>query len=338
MIVFDPFSDNRTVLYCKAEVNKMGFDRVAFTLFGKPIYWYGIIIGSALLLGVWTAMLREKRAKLPKDTAIDLALVCAPVAIVFARLYYVAFEWRSFASNPLSVFDIRSGGLAIYGALIGGALALVLVSRRKKIRYAALLDLVAPSLALGQGIGRWGNFCNQEAFGVLVTNERFQFFPACVYIDRLQEWHMATFFYESAWCLALWLLLEILVRKGAFDKRRPGDVFAWYVLLYSAERAVVEGLRTDSLYAGRVRISQALSLLAMLVIVAWFFLRAARAQKRPVVPLVCALVSVGLSLCGALGLFAMSALTMIPCNLVGIASCAALYRSVPYVESTVSHT
>ncbi len=250
--------------------------RVAFTVLGRQIYWYGVLVALGVVLGVLTASLRERREGLPRDTAMDFALVCMPVAIVCARIYYVAFEWRQFAGNLWSVFDIRSGGLAIYGGVIGGALAAVLASRRKKIAYGRLADLVAPSLALGQAIGRWGNFCNQEAFGGLVTAARWQFFPAAVYIERLGEWHMAAFFYESVWCFGIWLLLEILVRRGVFDDRRRGDVFFWYAALYSAERAVVEGLRTDSLYWGSVRVSQALSCAMLIFAALWFFLRAGK--------------------------------------------------------------
>ncbi|MDO4739464.1 MAG: prolipoprotein diacylglyceryl transferase [Eubacteriales bacterium] len=306
-------------------------DRVAFYLMGQPIYWYGIAIAAAVLLGVLTAALREKKEGLPKDTAIDFALVCMPAAVVFARLYYVVFEWEQYAHDPLSALDIRSGGLAIYGGLIGGALAAILLVKWKKTPYGRLADLVAPSLALGQGIGRWGNFFNQEAYGRAIGQEAWQFFPAGVYIEQQGAWHLATFFYESVWCIGIWLLLEVLVRRGAFDRCRDGDVFAWYGLLYCAERAVVEGLRTDSLYWGGVRVSQAASLLAMLVVLVWFFMRVKENRKKAAWLFAAALLWLAISLAEAFGLFGPNALRMLGCNAVVLLLALALYRLVPDV-------
>lgn len=306
-------------------------DRVAFSVMGQPIYWYGVAIASAVLLGVLTAALREKKQGLPKDSALDFALVCMPAAVVFARLYYVAFEWEQYAPDPMKIFDIRSGGLAIYGGLIGGALAAILVVKWKKIRYGRLADLVAPSLALGQGIGRWGNFFNQEAYGRAIADEAWQFFPAGVYIESAQQWHMATFFYESVWCILIWLLLEVLVRRGAFDRRRDGDVFAWYALLYCVERSVVEGLRTDSLYWGSVRVSQAASLIAMGVVLVWFFLRVKENRKRAAGAFAAAAAWLCISVAEAFGLLGPNALRMLACNAVTLAMTFVLYRFVPNI-------
>lgn len=307
----------------------MGIDRVAFRVFGQPVYWYGVVIALAVLLGVGTAAMREKKAGLPKDTAIDFALVVMPAAIVFARAYYVVFEWEQYAPNPVSVFDIRSGGLAIYGGLIGGALAAIGVSKWKKTRYGALADLIAPSLALGQAIGRWGNFFNQEAYGALVENEAWQFFPAAVYIEKNGQWHLATFFYESAWCFLIWIALEALVRTGRFEKRRRGDVFIWYGLLYCAERAVVEGLRTDSLYWGGVRVSQAASIAASIVIAVWFFMRVKENRGRAVLPFCAAIAALGVELGGALGLCGAGSIKMLVCGAIGLVSIFFLYRRIP---------
>lgn len=307
----------------------MVMNRVAFTICGQPIYWYGIVIALAVLLGVATAALRERRAGLPKDTAVDFALVVMPAAIIFARAYYVVFEWEQYADNPVSVLDIRSGGMAIYGGLIGGALAAILVTKWKKVRYGHLADLIAPSLALGQGIGRWGNFFNQEAYGFPVTNPAWQFFPAAVYIEKLSQWHLATFFYESAWCVLIWLALEAAVRCGKFDRRRPGDVFAWYGVLYCAERALVEGLRTDSLYWGAVRVSQAASLAAMLIVLVWFYARTRERRKEALAPFACGCACIGLSLAQAMGLFGPVHLLILGCNVLGIVFACWLYRCVP---------
>lgn len=237
--------------------------RVAFTLFGQPIYWYGILMAVAILSAELVCLSRESRCRLPKDTAINLSLLVIPFALVFARAYYVVFAWDQFRGNLWSVFDVRSGGMAIYGGIIGGVLAGLILSRRTRVSFWRLCDLVAPALALGQAIGRWGNFINQEAYGYAVAQPGLQFFPFAVYIEANASWHLATFFYESAWCFALSIFLLAYERRQA--RRFPGELFAWYLLLYGLERAVVEGLRTDSLMLGPIRVSQWLSLALAIV-------------------------------------------------------------------------
>ena len=237
------------------ELNATGF-----TLFGLNVRWYGAIIALGIALAIALASRREARLGLPRETALDLALLGVPAAILGARAYYVAFSWASYADDPISALYVWEGGLAIYGGLLGGLLAGFLYARRKRLRFLTLADLAAPSFALGQAIGRWGNFFNQEAYGRAVSNPALQRFPLSVFIQADGQWHLATFFYESAWCLAIVLILLALERRGRF--KRPGEVFFTYGLLYGLERAIVEGLRTDSLYWGPVRVSQALSLLA----------------------------------------------------------------------------
>ncbi len=232
--------------------------RMAFLLFGIPVYWYGLLITSGVLAGLLLASLREKAFGLPKDASVNMALWVVPAAIVCARIYYVAFTWDHFKDDLLSVFNLRSGGMAIYGSLIGGFVTGMIYARARRIRLQTLCDLAAPAIALGQAIGRWGNFFNQEAYGVAISNARFQFFPAAVWIEDQSGWFAATFFYESAWCFLIVLFLLIAERRGFF--RRPGEEFLWYVTLYAFERMLVEGLRTDSLYWGPIRVSQALSL------------------------------------------------------------------------------
>lgn len=245
-------------------------DRVAFTLFGQPIYWYGILIALGLLLGALLAMSREKRLGLKEDTTLNMLFLAVPLALIFARLYYVVFSWDLYKDNPMDIFNFRKGGIAIYGAIIGGVLGGWLFSRIKKIPFAAIADLAAPSLALGQAIGRWGNFVNQEAYGRVAENPALHFFPISVYIESTGSYHYATFFYESIWCFIICAALLIAERKNGF--RRRGDMFIWYGMLYAAERMLVEGLRTDSLYWGSIRVSQLLSLLILLVgvfVIAW---------------------------------------------------------------------
>ncbi|MBR3795531.1 MAG: prolipoprotein diacylglyceryl transferase, partial [Clostridia bacterium] len=196
---------------------------------------------------------------LPKDTAVDLALAAVPSGIVGARLYYVILQWEAFAANPISALYIWQGGLAIYGAVIGGAIGVGIYAWRKKLSFAALADLIAPGLLLAQAIGRWGNYFNMEAYGVEITEPMLQFFPFAVMIPSATgyTWHAATFFYESMWCLCGFVLLWRLRRR----QTEKGNVFAWYLLIYGAGRFVIEQLRTDSLLVGNMRASQYLSLL-----------------------------------------------------------------------------
>ena len=173
---------------------------------------------------------------------------------------------------------MRDGGLAIYGGLLGGMLGAFLYARHAKIPFMQLADLAAPALALGPCIGRWGNFVNQEAYGNPVTDPAWQFFPAAVYIEREGGYFQATFFYESAWCFLIVLFLLLAEKRGWFRKR--GDEFLAYALLYAVERAVVEGLRSDSLYWGGIRVSQLLSLLIALAIAAYFAIRWLHSRKK----------------------------------------------------------
>ena len=246
--------------------------------------WYSVLIVLGICVALLLSSREEKRLHLPKDTVIDLALWVVPMGIAGARLYYVAFAWDTFASNPISVLYLWQGGLAIYGGILGGALGVLLFSRRRHIHLSVLTDMIVPGLALAQAIGRWGNYFNMEAYGLEVTNPAWQFFPFAVLIPGRNGnvWHMATFFYESLWDLtafaALWL-----TRKRM---KRPGDATLWYFALYGGGRLMIEGLRLDSLMAGggSVRISQWLSVLMCLAVPALFAWRVLkRANRRQLV-------------------------------------------------------
>jgi len=222
------------------------FTPTSVILFGLTFHWYGVIIAVGMALAVALARARERRLGLPRDTALGLALIGIPAAIVGARLYYVLFSWREYAANPIRALYIWEGGMAIYGGIIGGVLAGWLYARRKGLPFLRLADLAAPSIALGQAIGRWGNFVNQEAYGAVATQPWQQRFPISVFIRADGQWHFATFFYESAWCFIIVAALLIAERRHRFH--RDGEIFRSYVFLYALERALVEGLRTDSLY------------------------------------------------------------------------------------------
>lgn len=233
--------------------------REALMIGDFSLRYYGMLIALGALLGVLLAMKREKRLGLARDTAIDLSLVGVPCALIGARLYYVVFSWDFYKNDPWKIFSLREGGMAIYGGVLAGVLVGWAFSRARKVSFWSLADLAAPSLALGQAIGRWGNFFNQEAYGYAVSDPALCRFPISVLIEADGRWHLATFFYESVWCAFIVAFILLLERRGRL--RRKGEAFLWYLFLYGAERAVVEGLRTDSLMLGPVRVSQALSAL-----------------------------------------------------------------------------
>lgn len=229
---------------------------------GFNIAWYGVIIGAGIILGLLMAMYRAKKQMYKPDIVLDLIIIALPIAIICARLYYVIFEWDQYAGNLIKIFAINEGGLAIYGGVIGGFLTALVFSKINRFPLLVLVDLLIPSLVLGQAIGRWGNFVNQEAFGNLITNPKMQFFPVGVYIDRLAEWHQATFFYESTWNFCLLIVLLIIGHRV----HKPGILLSTYFMGYGLARLIIEGLRTDSLYiVPGIRISQVLSFVLILI-------------------------------------------------------------------------
>ena len=179
-----------------------------------------------------------------------------PVCILCARAYYVLFEWEQYKDNLLSIFQINKGELTIYGGILGGVAVVLIYCKVKELSFCSLADTLIPSLVLGQAIGRWGNFVNQETYGNLITNLDLQFFPYDVYIEELGQWHQATFFYESA--LNTLLLIVMLISYPHF--RKKGYLLPFYMIGYGVIRCFVEGLRTDSLnLMPGVRVSQVLS-------------------------------------------------------------------------------
>jgi len=228
-----------------------------FGIEGLNIAWYGVIITFSIVLGVMLAIYRVRKQGISEDLIFDFILLVLPIAIVCARAYYVIFERDSFSGDILSVFKIWNGGLAIYGGVLGGLATSVLFCRYHKIPLFRFLDLVVPSLVLGQAMGRWGNFVNQEAFGNLVKDSSLKFFPYAVYIDALGEWHQATFFYESIWNVCLLIAMLIVSRKNP----KTGTLTCMYFVIYGLGRFWIEGFRTDSLYIiPGIRVSQVLSL------------------------------------------------------------------------------
>ncbi|MGI6686887.1 MAG: prolipoprotein diacylglyceryl transferase [Christensenellales bacterium] len=235
---------------------------------------YGLMIALGVAAAIFYITRQEQAQGLPKDTGVDMALYAVPLAVAASRLYYVAFTWDSYKDDLTRILRVWEGGLAIYGAIIGGAIGVWLLSRRKKLPFWALADLVAPGLILGQAIGRWGNFFNGEAYGYQVTDPALQFFPVAVFVDG--AWHMATFFYESVWNLMGYVFLHL--NRKRFLKSGRGVMFAWYLIWYGLGRAVIEGWRTDSLMWGTWRVSQVLSVLLVLAAGLWLMWRRKRGK------------------------------------------------------------
>ena len=240
--------------------------KVAFTLFGWTVRWYGIILAAAFLAAAVYAIIRAPKFGITQDDFIDVITISTPIAIIGARLYYVAFQWEQYVDDPISILYIWKGGAAIYGGILGGLLAALIVTTVKKIRFTACLDVVGPAFLIGQAIGRWGNFVNQEAYGT-VTNLPWRM---GVTVGGALQYVHPTFLYESLWNICGFFLIHI------FSKRRKynGQVFLWYVAWYGLGRGMIEGLRTDSLYfAGTdVRVSQVLayaSLVAALLVLVY---------------------------------------------------------------------
>lgn len=245
-------------------MNLLTVNPTAFKLFGIEIQWYAIIIVSAIILVSWLASREAVRVGLREDDVVDLMLWALPIAIVGARLYYVIFEWEYYMQNPGEILAIRNGGLAIYGGLIAGGIVVYFFTRHRFISTWKFLDVAAPSVILAQGIGRWGNFMNHEAFGKVVSLEFLEslhlpnFIIENMYING--KYRQPTFLYESVWNVLGFILLIILRRRPNFLKE--GELALIYVAWYSFGRFFIEGMRTDSLMIGDVlRVSQLLSAL-----------------------------------------------------------------------------
>ncbi|MEA4963940.1 Prolipoprotein diacylglyceryl transferase [bioreactor metagenome] len=221
---------------------------VAFDIFGISIRWYGILISMGMLLGIFLAYYEAKKQGYNPDDIIDLSLWVIPAALIGARLYYVAFQWEYYKGDILKILNTREGGLAVHGGLIAAVLAGYFFTRAKNIPFWKTADIVAPSIALGQAIGRWGNFINGEAYGGPTD------LPWGIMVDGVKV-HPA-FLYESIWDLGLFIFLIIYRRNKKFN----GEIFLLYAIIYSVGRFWIEGLRTDSLMFMGLRTAQLISI------------------------------------------------------------------------------
>lgn len=283
------------------------------TLFGIDVMYYGIIIVSGILLGVLFACFRAKRAGINPDMIIDFALYAILFSVAGARLFYVVFAWDSFKENPVSVFNLRTGGMAIYGGIFAGALTAAVYARIKKINFLRLADLCMPSLLLGQAIGRFGNFFNREAFGVYtdgifamqldrrvvgndyncslaVLEKRYagqqealgriiEIRNNTVFVEGVEYIQVhPTFLYESMWNLFLLILLLVYSRY----KKTDGELLFLYLVGYGVGRFWMEGLRTDRLFmwGTSLPVSQLISAVFFLSGITLFILSKVSAMRK----------------------------------------------------------
>ena len=243
--------------------------RILFELGPLTIRWYGLLIASAILIGVNLSQSLAKRRGLDPEIVGDLAIWLVLGAIPMARLYYVLFQWQTYAAHPEQIIAIWRGGIAIHGAILGGLLAGLIFARVQKVSFWQLMDLVAPSLILGQAIGRWGNFFNSEAFGAPTDLPWKLYIPPEARPGGYQnfEYFHPTFLYESLWNLMVFGLLLVLFFRSLKGQPvlKPGTLFLVYFASYSAGRIWIEGLRTDSLMLGPLQIAQVVSALGMIL-------------------------------------------------------------------------
>ena len=230
-----------------------------FSLGPVTLHLYGLVIAVGLLLAVLYSLRRCKQFGLKQDDLLDGVLWVTPFAIICARAYYVAFTWEAYADNPISALYIWEGGIAIYGGVLGAVLGIAILCKVKKLKFAAVMDLVLLGFLIGQSMGRWGNFFNREAFGAPTDS----FLRMGLFNSATGQWeyYHPTFLYESVWNLTGLILLHFWSKKRRYD----GQIALGYAAWYGLGRAWIEGLRMDSLYWGDFRVSQVLAAASCLV-------------------------------------------------------------------------
>jgi phosphatidylglycerol:prolipoprotein diacylglycerol transferase len=254
-------------------INNLPVNRIAFELFNIPVYWYGLLFALSIILSLLLAMRHADHYGLKADDVMDVYIFMIPIMIIFARLYYVVFEWDYYSADWKRIFNTREGGLAFYGGVIGGIVAIYLVTRFKKIALADFLDFIVVYVPLAQAIGRWGNFFNQEAFGTntklpwgMISTQTMAYISSIPGLDPALPVH-PTFLYEFIANLLIFLVL-VRVRR---NRKFAFQVTLVYLLSYGLVRFFVEGIRTDALMVpgSAIRVSQVLSA-AMVVLSALF--------------------------------------------------------------------
>lgn len=249
----------------------MAIDPVAFELGPFTVAWYGLIIVGAMLLAVSLTIKEAERRDISEEFIVDTAFWAIPLGIVGARIYYVLFELEAYLSDPIRIFYIWEGGIAIYGGIIAGVLVIYYQAQKEKIPPLLVTDVLAPYVLLGQAIGRWGNFMNQEAHGDAVSRQFLEKMrlPELI-IEQMNikgTYYHPTFLYESVWSLIGVVLIVLVRKKDRFLLR--GEATASYLIWYGIGRFFIEGMRTDSLYIGGLRVSQIVSLLLVIAGIAF---------------------------------------------------------------------
>ena len=261
---------------------KGAIDPIAFNLGPIMVHWYGIIIATGVFLAVVLSIREGNRRGLDEENIYDYLLWGLPIAIICARIYYVVFQWPYYSVHPDMIYRIWDGGIAIYGGLIGAAIVLVIFCKKRQISAWEFLDIIAPTVIMAQGIGRWGNFINQEAHGAPTT---LSFLQDTLHLPHfiVQQmcingtYYQPTFLYESVWdILGFILLLALRHRKHLFKR---GEIFLTYVMWYSFGRFFIEGMRTDSLMLGPLRVSQWLSFIFFFTALILWVVRRKKTQQ-----------------------------------------------------------
>lgn len=245
---------------------------VAFTIGSWPVHWYGILISAAFVIGVFLVQSLAVKRGYDIDHLWTIFLFLIPCAVVGARLYYVIFSWDTgmYAEDPIRILETWRGGLAIHGGILGGIFVIFIGCRKYRMDFFGVLDCFAPAVALGQAIGRWGNYLNGEAYGSITT------LPWGIRIAADGELHHPTFLYESLWDFLVFILLMALFKKS----KRNGNVFLIYLIAYSFGRFFIEGLRMDSLMIGPWRQAQVLSVVFIVIAGAIFLYRNGKKSRR----------------------------------------------------------
>ncbi|MBL3731758.1 prolipoprotein diacylglyceryl transferase [Lysinibacillus sp. HST-98] len=243
-------------------------DPIAFHLGPIPVRWYGLLIVSGIILAYVVGQREAVKRGLPEDFLADLLLWAVPISIICARIYYVSMRWDYYSENPGKIIEIWNGGIAIHGALIGAFVTAYIYTRIKNVSFLRVADIAAPSILIGQIIGRWGNFMNQEAYGGEVSKAFLEnlMLPDWIinqmYIEELGSYVHPTFLYESIWNL-IGLIILLVLRKVNLHR---GEIFFSYLIWYSIGRFYIEGMRTDSLYlVGDLRSAQVVSIIGIVV-------------------------------------------------------------------------
>lgn len=262
----------------------LAIDPVAISIGPISVRWYGIIIATGIVLAYLIGQKEAVKRGLPDDFIADLLIWAIPISILSARIYYVTMKWEYYGANPGKIIEIWNGGIAIHGALIGAIITAYVFSHKRGVSFLRVADIAAPSILIGQIVGRWGNFMNQEAFGGPVSRDFLEslmlpdWLINQMYVEELGTYVHPTFLYESVWNLVGFIIL-ILLRKVNLQR---GEMFFLYIIWYSIGRFFIEGMRTDSLYLiGELRSAQVVSIIGIVVGIVVIIYR--RMKVRPVV-------------------------------------------------------